>query len=410
MYDRIVSKYVILFKTNKLRFILTIIGIFIGGLIFLVGKVVTDSMELEMLNIIEEFPSDTIVYSDISLNSYKYLDRIEDTEYLIPYYRDKIAYSTTVDQQPYYYSFDVVATTNMFFQTGIPYEEGISTSNINYQAGRIWTIEEASNNEMVILISNYVAEFFFQDEDPLNKYISIPNLGSFEVIGIYEDTIEFKQQKEDLLNFESNNDTIFLPDFDVVIPISTYLHITNKEMDMFSYVVQVHPQAFSVSGAISTTYNTSQINDLCNHVTRQSMLNLIEEQLEEYQEIFTVVFIVSILLSGIIIMNTMFFSVKERFFEIGLRVSLGASKIDILKQFMIEAVILSVIGALITIIFLQFVVVMINLISAKSFVLILKQEAIILYLCICILQSILFCLAPALYATRIKVIDALKFD
>lgn len=410
MFSRFISKYLILFKTNKLRFTLTIFGIFIGGLIFLSGRVITDSMEQEMLDVISEFPSDTIIYSDVSLSSYKYLDRIGGTEYLVPYYRERISYTSEVDEAVYDITYDFVATTNVFFQTGVPYNDGLSISQISFQNGRVWSVEEANDNAMVVVISNYVAEFYFADKDPLGQYLNIPGMGSFKIIGIYNDTIEFKQQKQDLVNIESNNDTVFLPDLDMIIPISTYLHIKNTEMTVIPYVVQTHSDAYAVSTAIESTLPSSSLDDLNNHVTRQSMLDLISTQLENYRSIFTIVFIVSILLSGIIIMNTMFFSVKERFLEIGLRVSLGASKMDILKQFVMESMILSFIGAVITIAFVQFVVVIVNLSLSTSFHLVLYQDASLLYIVICILQSLIFCLAPAFYATKINVIDALKFE
>ena len=117
---------------------------------------------------------------------------------------------------------------------------------------------------------------------------------------------------------------------------------------------------------------------------------------------------ISLIVGGIGIMNIMYVSVTERTKEIGLRMSIGARGIDILMQFLIEAVIISITGGVIG--------VMLGFTATKLVTLFLHwptlitESSVILSFLVCFITGVFFGYYPALKASRLNPIDALHYE
>ncbi|MBO9731685.1 MAG: ABC transporter permease [Chitinophaga sp.] len=117
---------------------------------------------------------------------------------------------------------------------------------------------------------------------------------------------------------------------------------------------------------------------------------------------------ISLVIGGIGIMNIMYVSVTERTREIGLRMSIGARGIDILLQFLVEAVIISVTGGLIGVV--------LGITSAKVITLTLgwptmvSESSIILSFVVCAFTGVFFGYYPAQAASRLDPIEALRYE
>jgi putative ABC transport system permease protein len=109
-------------------------------------------------------------------------------------------------------------------------------------------------------------------------------------------------------------------------------------------------------------------------------------------------------------MNIMLVSVTERTKEIGLRKALGAQDSDILTQFLTEALVLCLIGGVIGIALALLLSYGISLIPGFSFDLIIQPYAIGLALGVCFAAAFIFGLYPALRATRLDPIEALRYE
>jgi putative ABC transport system permease protein len=119
---------------------------------------------------------------------------------------------------------------------------------------------------------------------------------------------------------------------------------------------------------------------------------------------------ISLLVGGIGIMNIMLVSVTERTKEIGLRKALGAQDSDILTQFLTEALVLCLIGGVIGIALALLLSYGISLIPGFNFDLIIQPYAIGLALGVCFAAAFIFGLYPALRATRLDPIEALRYE
>jgi len=117
---------------------------------------------------------------------------------------------------------------------------------------------------------------------------------------------------------------------------------------------------------------------------------------------------ISLLVGGIGIMNIMFVSVTERTKEIGLRMSVGGRGFDILLQFLIEAVLLSILGGIIGIIFGSALSYLASTLLSMPFVI--DTQAVGLSFLVCSVIGIFFGWYPARKAANLDPIDAIRHE
>ncbi len=117
---------------------------------------------------------------------------------------------------------------------------------------------------------------------------------------------------------------------------------------------------------------------------------------------------ISLLVGGIGIMNIMYVSVTERTREIGLRMAVGARGKDILTQFLIEAVLISVSGGVIGMILGIGATLLISTFAGWPTVILI--ESIVLSFFVCVVTGVFFGWYPAVKASRLDPIEALRFE
>lgn len=117
---------------------------------------------------------------------------------------------------------------------------------------------------------------------------------------------------------------------------------------------------------------------------------------------------ISLLVGGIGIMNIMYVSVTERTREIGLRMSIGAKGIDILSQFLIESILISVTGGLIGVIFGVGSAIIVN--QVAHFPIFIQPWSVLLSFIVCTATGIFFGWYPAKKAARLDPIEAIRYE
>lgn len=117
---------------------------------------------------------------------------------------------------------------------------------------------------------------------------------------------------------------------------------------------------------------------------------------------------ISLLVGGIGIMNIMYVSVTERTKEIGLRMSVGARGKDILSQFLVEAIIISITGGLIGILFGTGVSYIIRL--ASGWAVTVSTFSVLLSFAVCTITGIFFGWYPAKKAANLDPIEAIRYE
>ncbi|MCR4605810.1 MAG: ABC transporter permease [Eubacterium sp.] len=231
---------------------------------------------------------------------------------------------------------------------------GISTGyfeseDINLIKGRKITEEDISGNKAVIMISDKAVESVFSEDssDVLGKkiYVNIDGIYyAFYVVGVYE-------YEEDSMNFSSSSDEDVTTS--AYIPITTgkkNLH-TDDGYDKITLVTteavtDVTSFADQVEEYMNEKYYATNDEYEINSTTMSSLTESMSETIDTAALAIAFIAGISLLVGGIGVMNIMLVSITERTKEIGTRKALGAKNSSIRLQFIVESVILCLIGGL----------------------------------------------------------------
>ena len=257
-----------------------------------------------------------------------------------------------------------------------------------------------TENKVCLLGQTVVNNLFTHGENPIGQYIRFAKI-PFLVIGV----------------LSAKGENAFGQDQDDVI-IAPYTSVQKRILSTI-YFQNIYA---STANAGSTDSASAQISDILrvSHRLKASdeddfAVRTMEELIRTFSstsQLLTVLLAViagiSLLVGGIGIMNIMYVSVTERTREIGLRMSIGARGIDILFQFLTEAVLISITGGLIG------VALGISATKLVSYFLswptLITESSIILSFVVCAITGIFFGYYPAQKASRLDPIEALRYE
>jgi len=152
----------------------------------------------------------------------------------------------------------------------------------------------------------------------------------------------------------------------------------------------------------------SRYNDDFGLLTRKDVLGSQQEAARTFSLLLAAMAIVSLIVGGIGIMNVMMVSVTERTREIGVRMAIGARPIDIVAQFLLEAVLISSLGGLLGI---SLGVISIPIAARLNRgIALLDPGSLPLSLVVGMLTGVIFGLYPAVRAARLDPIEALRYE
>ena len=277
--------------------------------------------------------------------------------------------------------------------------------NFGVERGSFLEHSDMETYRRVCIIGNAIKRELFPFQDPVGQRVKIGDLW-FSVIGIMESKGVAAGKAGGISVRDINRD--------VYIPISTALkRFTRKPLE--SEVNQITVKV-SEAGKIRETANIiNQILHRRHHEVEDYQIIIPEELLkasQRTQRIFNIVMGaiagISLLVGGIGIMNIMLATVLERTREIGVRRAMGARQRDILGQFLIEAVVLSVSGGLIGII-LGFAMTKVIVLYA-GWTTVVSFGAVILAFGVSASVGMIFGIYPAQKAAKLDPIDALRYE
>jgi len=202
--------------------------------------------------------------------------------------------------------------------------------------GRFFTEQEEANRQNVCVIGTDIQDKFFAGGSPIGKSITIRGY-SFLIVGLQEKLGNAGGRSQDI--------SVYIPDstFTRIIGPSRSLSIFARPRPESGLSLE---QSLDVTrAALRTRFKTRPgLADNFDFLTPDSIRAFIDQMLALIGAVIVPVTMISLVVGGIVIMNIMLVSVTERTREIGIRKSLGARQSDILLQFLVEAVTLSVLG------------------------------------------------------------------
>jgi putative ABC transport system permease protein len=264
--------------------------------------------------------------------------------------------------------------------------------NIKVGEGREITSSDVQLGRKVAILGTSMVEDLFGSADPLGKEINIAD-NKFEVIGVIEE-IGTQSIGFDIDNF-------------VAIPITASQVIFGQDT-----VQQVMVQAINqneieaTKDAVEHYLNKHLGEDEFSVIDSSSLLETINSILGVITAALGGIAAISLVVGGVGIMNIMLVSVTERTREIGLRKAVGAKQSDILTQFVIEAVTLSLFGGLIGVFIGWGGALIIN----QFFPATVTLWSVGLAFGVSAGVGIIFGVAPAIRASRLDPIDALRYE
>ncbi len=274
-------------------------------------------------------------------------------------------------------------------------------SNIKIDKGRLISEEDMDNNEKVAVIGSGVAETLFSEEEEIiGKNIKI-NGKIIEVIGIVKETGRS-------MGRSSLDDSVFLPNSMAeksILGSKAFIMIFTIADDVEN--IEIASKEIVLSLRNEHKLKDSQADDF-RIMDAGAMVGAAQDAAKLMSLLLTTIAAITLLVSGIGIMNVMFVTVAERTKEIGIAKAIGGKRGDILSQFLLESVVLSMIGGVIGIIIGNSVIFIFR--NTELITLAPSLMGIIIGFGFSVLVGVFFGFYPALKASRLDPVDALRSE
>jgi putative ABC transport system permease protein len=281
---------------------------------------------------------------------------------------------------------------------------GVSTDyfaikNWKAEQGSLFTEKDVSASRKVALLGRSVADELFAGGNPVGQKIRIRNI-PFTVIGVLEEKGQGGRglDQDDL----------------VIAPATTVLYRLKggRFIDLIT-ASAVSADALEAAeeemrAALRQAHRLESGEDDFTIQNQTEIIEVVTKSSKLMTGFLAAIAGIALVVGGIGIMNIMLVSVTERTHEIGIRMSVGAQRGDIMVQFLTEAVVLSVIGGLCGVLLALLAALGINEFTAFSALV--KTRMILLSVAVSAAIGIVFGFFPARKAARLNPIDALRYE
>ena len=388
---------------NKLRSLLTMLGIIIGVAAVIALVSIGNGVKQDIENSISSLGSNLLVVlpgaprtpgarssqgsmKSLKISDYEAIAKLEGVKAASPMTNG----SYVVIYQNKNWTTSVVGVNSNFQDV----------NNWTMTSGRFFSDKNVQNRERVAVVGQTVVKNLFADEDPVGKEIRVKNI-PFRVIGVLKSKG----------NGTMGNDQ----DDTVLIPYTTSM----ERVEGIDYLRRVYVVAkddggidrlqADIENLLRVRHNIKDTNlDDFNIQNMKSIMETVAQTTGTFTLFLGAVAAISLVVGGIGIMNIMLVSVTERTREIGVRKALGATYSVIVTQFLIEAVVISLMGGFIGIAFGIGASKVIGMVSGMSTIV--SVPTIIMSFAFSMAIGLIFGIYPARKAAKLNPIDALHYE
>ena len=388
---------------NKMRSILTMLGIIIGVAAVIALVSIGNGVKQDIQNSISSLGSNLLMVmpgaprtpgvrpsqgsmKSLKVSDYEAISKLDGVKAASPYTAN--SYVTIYQSKNWTTTVSGVSSN---FQ---------DVNNWTMAEGRFISSKNVENRERVAVVGQTVVKNLFAGEDPVGKEIRVKNI-PFRVIGV--------------LNSKGNGTMGNDQDDAIFIPYTTAMErVEGVDYLRMVYVVASDDNGIDrlqsdIENLLRVRHSIKDTNlDDFNIQNMKSIMETMEQTTGTLTLFLGAVAAISLVVGGIGIMNIMLVSVTERTREIGIRKALGATYFVIVTQFLIEAVVISLMGGLIGIALGIGASKLIGLASGMSTVI--SVPTIVLSFAFSMAIGLVFGIYPARKAAKLNQSDALHYE
>ncbi|GIN62459.1 permease [Robertmurraya siralis] len=373
-------------KSNKLRAFLTMLGIIIGisSVITLVAvgqgssQSVTEEIGSLGTNLLTLSVTDTESVQ-LNLDQLEHFDDLSGISEVAPISSERVMAKKGDNS----IQVSITGTTS-------PY---LSIRDLSLSAGRFISDIENELRQKIVVLGSDTASTLFPNTNPIGENIQINGV-SFKVVGVLESVGS---------SLGTSGDNV------IIAPLSTTQRVTKNTTINTLYLSaeneeMINRAKFQVQGVMTTLFPNS--SDSYAVSSQDDLMETMSSVTDTMTLMLGGIASISLLVGGIGVMNIMLVSVSERTKEIGIRKAIGANRKSILLQFLIEAVVLSMIGGLIGVVSGLGIAKLIGIFSSLSISF--SPSVTILAFVFSFAIGIIFGVFPANKASKLNPIQALR--
>lgn len=401
MFREVVTLAIDSFRASKMRFLLTMLGMVIGSasiiLVVTVGltgkQFALDTISSLGPNKVEMLYSGGEVMGPDNTSTPDYMTR-EDMQAVIETVPGITASSPMLEFHDRIAMGGGLTKETMLLGVSPQYKD---VRGLRVLAGRFFDDQDASSHAHVaVLVKPLAIELFSSAQAAMDKTISVRGI-PFTIIGVFAESIDTYGISE------ISEQTILVP-----YEVARYFTGTDTVKEIFFSVKDsslVEPAAKQITSLISSRHRASS-------VYKASTLTGILSTMATIANILTIVLLfaaaITLIVSGVGIMNSMLANVQARVREIGIRKALGATRREIQMQFLTEAVFLSLSGGIIGTILGLGIPLSVRLLTPYQ--LPVDWRSALIALATSVIVGVIFGTVPANRAARLDPVETLKYE
>ena len=400
-------------RSSFTRVFLTSIGLTIGIFTVSIVTAAVSSVDREFAKSIESIGNDKIYVGrmpwSFEFDWWNYRNRPEIKEEQLDYINQYSEYVTQSSMKQNYWTRATYENKASWLQmNGVYPNYNDMMTGTKVVNGRFFSENEWKLQRRVAIIGGSVGEGFFEGEDPIGKKIRLGGV-SFEVIGELEKTGSFTPT--------GSLDQV------IIMPTTTFQRILTR-WTWNEFVLQIDP-----NNREKAKDEVRMIMRVARKLKPDEEDNFAVNSADAFTKQFNqmkiaiagmglLVTSISLIVSGIGIMNVMFVSVRERTKEIGLRKAMGATNTDILIQFLSEAIAIAIIGGTMGILLIRTTLYFIGSaianidINGMGSAIDLQMDLLLTFytFMVCVFLGLIAGMVPARTAAKLNPIDALRHE